>query len=328
MRVNFNELNPVEESIIQKNNWKRKFFHFKDVYLHAVIADKASKNAPIIILLHGFPEFWFSWRYIMPELSKKFHVVALDQRGFNLSGKPYLVKYYGQNYLASDPVRVLRKEAYNYYHIECGLPRNDKRITNPKAVFIGHDWGGGIAWNIARWYPNNVEKLIILNCPPVEILLNEVSTNIRQLLSSYYIFMFQIPFLGERFLFQFKEKLFKGIAQKNYYGEGEKDISAYIKAYSYKRATSGINYYRAAMRWGLLGRFNNPERISCPTHVIWGTADQALTTDLTHKFPANVEKGKYTITYLPGISHWIQQEAPKEVSKEILNFTIDNRDRV
>lgn len=313
-------LNPVEYEVIKKNGWNRKFFKIGKIRIHAVVADNAPKKSPIIILLHGFPEFWFSWRYIMPELSKKFHVIAIDQRGFNLSSKPFRVKKYGLSYTANDAIEVIKKESFEYYHNECGVSVSDPRVSKPNAIVIGHDWGGGLAWQIARWHPKFVSKLIVLNCPPVEVLMGETGKSVRQLMSSYYIFLFQLPFLGEMFLSKFKPVLFKGIGKSNYYKEGRKMTPAYIKAYSYNRGTSGINWYRAALRWVIRGWFKNPPEIKLPVKVIWGTADTALTVDLTKKFPDLVEKGKYSISYLPGVSHWVQQEAPEEVIKEIKEF--------
>jgi pimeloyl-ACP methyl ester carboxylesterase len=326
--------NPEEDELIQENNWKRKFYRFyikenqirTRISLHAIIADKQieSENKPkqIMILLHGFPEFWYSWRFIIPELSKHFHVIALDQRGFNYSTKPKSIYDYGLDKLAIDVIRVLKQESREYYVNQLKLDPNSPIVTKPKAIIVGHDWGGGLSWQIARWFPDYVSKLVILNCPPVDVLMGEAVKNIQQLLKSYYIYLFQIPVFGELFFSKLKYKSFREISKLGKIANENSDFNAYKHAYSYVNANRAINWYRATMLYILLGRIKlkkNP-MIKCCTKVIWGTNDSALDINLVKGFYKIVEKGKLSIKLLDGISHWVQQQAPESVLSELKAF--------
>jgi pimeloyl-ACP methyl ester carboxylesterase len=285
-----------------------------------------------MILLHGFPEFWFSWRFMMPELSKHFHLVVPDQRGYNLSDKPYSVKKYYLKALADDVHEILRIEAYDYYHKKCGFEEKIDMILNPKAIIVGHDWGGGLSWQIARWMPDIVAHLVIINCPPPDLLLEETMKNVNQLLKSYYVFMFQIPIVAEHFFKILKKGIFNMISKvaKTEKENRHVEKKAYIKAFSYERSASGINWYRGAMRYAIfemIGKkpmYTSTRKIKCPTKVIWGTADQALDVNLVRNFDKVVEKSKLSIVLLPGISHWAPQEAPEAIVSEMLKF-IQNR---
>ncbi len=149
------------------------WIHAGDQLLHAVEA--GSDKSDSIILVHGFPDFWFGWRHQIAALGERHHVIAYDQRGYNRSSKPIKVSDYDIDALAGDLASVVRSKGRG-------------RVT-----VVGHDWGGAIAWEFARKYPRLLSHLVIINCPPVHVLFKEQLQNPRQLRSSYYIYLFQLP---------------------------------------------------------------------------------------------------------------------------------------
>ena len=196
------------------------------------------KSAPLAILLHGFPEFWWSWRMQMPALAAAgYWVVAPDLRGYNLSDAPSEVDDYRMDLLTADVQRLIE---------HCGRER---------AVIVGHDWGGAVAWQFAMDYPDAVERLIVLNAPHPVRMADAFGSrpSIRQIGRSWYMFAFQIPRLPERWL-----------ATNDYERVGWllRDSAAHPESFptevmqEYRRAVarnglSGpLHYYRAAVRAG------------------------------------------------------------------------------
>ena len=127
-----------------------------------------SKEKPLIVFIHGFPDFWYSWTDIMDVLSNEYYVVAMDQRGFNLSDKPKGEENYNMSFLVSDVIAVVHHLGFK------------------KSIIVGHDWGGAVAWALAMHAPQLVEKLIILNLPHLRGLRNELATNPDQQKASQY----------------------------------------------------------------------------------------------------------------------------------------------
>jgi len=268
---------------------------------------KDDQKTPIL-LLHGFPEFYYSYRYIMPLLAQERKVIAIDQRGYNESSRPKKVKNYKLKHLMSDVVEVIKQKS-----------------PNNKVILVGHDWGGAISWHVARYYPQYIEKLIILNCPPVDLLFKAIRKNPRQLLMSYYIFLFQLPLIPETLLSVknciLLKKLLNTIEIRKG-GMSDEEIAEYIKCFDRPRGLSGINYYRAAFR-ELISRKPQPPKslkVKAPTLVLWGADDLALNVGLTHYFHEYVEDNKLKIKYFKEVGHFIQQEIPKKVVEEILDF--------
>ena len=126
------------------------------------------KSAPLIVMIHGFPDFWYTFRDQMEGLSKKYYVVALDQRGYNLSDKPKGVENYDMKFLVGDVAAVI------------------KHHKREKAIVLGHDWGGAVAWTFAMMMPNMVDRLIILNLPHPRALARELANNPAQQKNSQY----------------------------------------------------------------------------------------------------------------------------------------------
>src|SRR5712692_1699893 len=145
------------------------FVDSQEVRIHYVTLGKG----PLVVLIHGFPDFWYSWREQMPALAKHFQVVAVDQRGYNKSDQPKGVESYRVDKLVEDVEAVL------------------KHFKQDKAVLVGHDWGGLVAWTFAMTYPDETDRLIILNLPHPKGLMRELANNPEQQKNSQYARNFQ-----------------------------------------------------------------------------------------------------------------------------------------
>lgn len=294
-------------SIIQvrafMNNWKHEYIETNGIRMHYVTEGKGT----LIILLHGFPEFWYSWRFQIGMLGNHWKVVAPDLRGYNKTDKPNGIENYKIELLTRDIL---------------GLINN---LGREKAIIVGHDWGGAIAWEFARSFPEATEKLIILNCPPIDILQQEIATNEAQRKRSGYIFFFQKPEIPEKTLSENNYEKLKAMylnissnhkTQKEFWNEAI--LEKYVDALRIPALTCGINYYRAAFQYPIRAK-QRRKKVKAPTLVIWGEKDIALGKELTHHFPGIVE-GPYSIKFIPKIGHWVQVEASELVNEYILEF--------
>ena len=285
------------------DRWEHNFINTNGIKLHYV----ARGTGKLILMLHGFPEFWYSWRHQIDEFSQDYHTVALDLRGYNDSDKPDRVADYRMSELIADIKGVISGLGYE----DC--------------ILIAHDWGGAIAWNFAYAYPEMVEKLIVLNIPHPAKFAEGLQTP-QQLLKSWYVFAFQIPWLPE-FVFQLNNyqaivEAFSGMAiDKTAFSQ--EDLNAYREAAAKPGAlTAMINYYRCIFpslfqgdrpQWGVL---------DVPTLTIWGEKDTALGKELTYGTEAYVRD--WQIKYIPNCSHWVQQEQPAVVNMYIKEFLQDS----
>src|SRR5919202_5732283 len=233
-----------------------RYAELGDVRLHYVEAG----TGPLVILLHGFPEFWYSWRHQITALATAgYHAVAPDMRGYNLSDKPSAVHDYRIDLLARDVARLIRA---------CGAER---------ATVVGHDWGAGVAWQFAMSYPTMLDRLVIMNVPhPIQFLRGMRTW--RQLRKSWYIFFFQIPRLPEAILsagdFSMVRRIFRSDPARTD-AFMEEDIDWYIGALRVPGALTGaINYYRALFRRNPVKTRGSLKRIDAPVLVIWGERDR------------------------------------------------------
>jgi pimeloyl-ACP methyl ester carboxylesterase len=260
----------------------------------------------LVILLHGFPEFWYSWRKQIPVLSKSYRVVAPDMRGYNLSDKPAEVIDYRIDRLATDIKELIIA------------------LGEQKAIVVGHDWGAAVAWAVASLYPEVVSKLAILNVPhPSEMKKAFMGFNIRQLFRSYYMFFFQLPVIPEKMmgrnLHKFFKQVFIGLGPKN--GTGKipaEEIEKYVQAFSQPGALTGaINYYRAAIR-NMNYSIQRKEKLPMPVLMLWGEQDKALGKELTYNTAEYCSK--LDIIYDAESGHFIQQNNPELVNTKLLEF--------
>ncbi|TAF08868.1 MAG: alpha/beta hydrolase [Nostocales cyanobacterium] len=258
-------------------------------------------EGPLMLMLHGFPEFWYSWRHQIPAFSQDYQVVALDLRGYNDSDKPQPQSAYVMDELIKDIKGVITGLGYD------------------SCILVGHDWGGAIAWNFAYAYPDMVAKLIILNLPHPAKFAQGLSTP-QQLLRSYYIFLFQLPLLPELIIqssdYKAIDKAIQGTAfNKNAFTRA--DIEAYKDAAAKRGAiTAMLNYYRNL--FSQLTPNKTWPILEIPTLMIWGEQDTALGKELTYGTQEYVRH--LQIKYIPDSGHWVQQEQPELVTAYMREF--------
>jgi pimeloyl-ACP methyl ester carboxylesterase len=289
-----------------KETWKQGFVETDEIRMHYVTQGKGK----LLLLLHGFPDFWYVWRFQIPELAKHFRVVAPDLRGYNETDKPEGVDKYNLNILAGDVMKLIHA------------------LGEKRAIIIGHDWGGTVAWSFAAFSPEATERLAILNAPHPNAYTTKTKSSLRQLQKSWYVFFFQTPNIPEKVLsrnnfFFLKEMLRSSSVKKDVFTDEELEV--YAEAWSKPGAMRGsINYYRANMNPAII--FSDKTitfpKIKSPTLVIWGEQDAALLKDLTAGMDEFVD-APYSIKYIPNCGHWVQLEEPALVNEYILGFLKD-----
>jgi pimeloyl-ACP methyl ester carboxylesterase len=263
-------------------------------------------EGPLIVLLHGFPEFWYSWRYQIPFLAGLgYSVVAPDLRGYNDSDKPRTRRGYRVSNLLRDIKGLIS-----------GLGRE-------KAIIVGHDWGGALAWAFASRYPQMSERLIVLNAPHPGAFARALRTS-RQLRKSWYMFFFQIPWLPERILTrnhaEMIGRMLRGTAvQKAAFPQDV--LEQYRDAMSKPGAmTAALNYYRQLIRNPSRSSSAEKVHISVPTLLIWGEQDVALGLELTEGLEQWVDN--LQVRRIRDSGHWVQQEKPMLVNEYIQAFLL------
>ncbi len=276
---------------------KEGFAHVNGIKLHYV----EEGSGETVVLLHGFPEFWYGWRKQIPVLAQHYRVLAPDMRGYNLSDKPPHVNDYRMELLASDIAEFI------------------KAMGVEKAIVVGHDWGAAVAWATAALFPEAVSKLAILNVPhPAEMKRAFLGFNLKQWLRSWYIFFFKLPVIPEKVVGT--ERFFRntfGNMSMNKQAFTAADIAAYVQAYQQPGAIqSAINYYRATIR-----HFNAPAlpKVKAPVLMLWGEHDKALGKELTYRTRDYCEL-EPIILYDPNSGHFVQHDNPDWVNEKLLKF--------
>ncbi|MFX0005910.1 MAG: alpha/beta fold hydrolase [Promethearchaeota archaeon] len=272
---------------------KKVFIETNGIKLHTIIVGSGEP----LILLHGFPEFWYCWSKVIPLLKDDFKLIIPDMRGYNLSDKPKGIENYTVEILVDD-IKGLSEEL--------GLG---------KFSLIGHDWGGAVAWICAEKYPELLNKLVILNSPHPKIFSQKLRTDREQQQASFYIFEFYKPD-GEKFIIENDyEQLKKFVFTSSF---SELDRKKYVEAWSQPGAIEGgVNYYRANQsfkKW--------TGSIEVPTLVIWGIKDKFLTPQLLDGLTEYVKD--LQIEKNEEASHWITHDAPDFVSSKIRKFIHNN----
>ena len=258
-------------------------------------------TGPLVLLLHGFPEGWISWRKQLPALAEAgFHAVAPDLRGYGKSDKPEGLDAYRVEVLARDVARLV------------------EALGETRAHVVGHDWGGAIAWFFAMWHPDRLDRLAILNAPhPARY--SRAMKRPAQLLRSSYIFFFQVPLLPEALLragdFFLLRRLFRNDPRRpGAYSEDA--IEQIVAAARQPGALRGmLAWYRAMVQRPTHTRWKPIER---PVQVIWGEKDRYLGAEIAQPSPEWVPDLRFAP--LPEASHWVQADAPEEVNKLLIDF--------
>jgi epoxide hydrolase 4 len=278
--------------------WQHQSMLSNGIRLHYV----SQGEGPLMLMLHGFPDFWYSWRHQIPEFARDYRVVALDLRGYNDSEKPAGLDAYRMEELVEDVRGVIQ-----------GLGHNT-------CILVGHDWGGAIAWTFANTYPHLLNRLIAVNFPhPARFA--EGLTTLPQLLRSWYAFFFQVPVLPEALLQAFDFRLLTTTLQQMAVNPDtftEVDLQNYREAMAKPGAlTTMINYYRAnLLQASFLKQDWQPLKV--PTLLIWGEQDVALGRELTEGTEVYVPD--LTIRYIPDAGHWVHQEQPILTNQLIREF--------
>ncbi len=262
----------------------------------------------LVLLLHGFPECWYSWRHQLMALGDRYHVVAPDLRGYNLSDKPPRVEDYRMELLVDDVLGLVR------------------HFGAREAAIIGHDWGAGVAWAVAQRHPEYVWKLAALQVPPMAAWRKNLT--LKQALRSWYMLFFQIPWLPETLIsagdFAVIERAFKTtVARPGSFTDA--DIAVYKKALREPFAlTAAINYYRANFTRLFLKRRKPAEelsdgRIRVPTLFIYGEQDHAIVPETVRNVGAYID-APYREVRIAASGHWVQNEALAEVNTALGQF--------
>jgi len=263
------------------------------------VAEAGPDAGPLVILLHGFPEFWFGWRnQITPLVEAGFHVVMPDQRGYNLSAKPAGIANYDVDKLADDVVAL----AAHYTKLPFRL--------------VGHDWGAVAAWWTATRHPEMLRTLCVLNCPHPEVWRDAMDNDPVQRRASWYVRAFSLPWFPELMLRSANYRALVGAIRSAKRPVPDVDIAQYRKAWAQPGAlTTMINWYRAILR----RKFETviPRSIALPVHIIWGEQDIYARTALAEASKALCANA--TLTYLPDATHWVAHDDPERVNALLLD---------
>jgi pimeloyl-ACP methyl ester carboxylesterase len=303
------------------DHWHHETAHLGDVDLHYVTVDPDPEavdhptgDPRLVVLLHGFPEFWYAWRHQLDPLAEAgYHVVAPDLRGYNRSSKPTGVDSYGPEKLVGDVRGLIEHLGY------------------AEAAVVGHDWGGAIAWEVAIREPDLVRQLVVMNAPHPAAFQRTLVRSPEQFLKSWYVFFFQLPWVPEQLLqaddYRVIEEMLTETAAPGAFSET--DVQRYKDAMARSGSLSGpLNYYRAVVRENarrqiqsaLPGTTTRDGTVEVPALVIWGEQDQALSTDLLDGLDRWVSDLR--IERLPAASHWVQADDPEHVNELLLDFLV------
>lgn len=282
----------LEHSTIQTNG----------IRLHVVQA--GPKSGVPVLLLHGFPEFWYGWRKQIPALvAAGCRVIVPDQRGYNLSDKPEEIKSYCVQTLVEDTLGLI------------------KALDYEKVNLVGHDWGAFVAWMMAIQHPERLHRLGILNVPHPVVMKRFLQRDLEQMWRSLYILFFQFPWLPETIM---RIGNWRGAAlgmrrSGKPQAFTEEDIEQYKEAWSQPGAVSAmLNWYRAALRYP--PEITDGMRVQVPTLILWGVQDVALSRRMARPSLDHCEDGN--LIFFPDATHWVQHEEADEVNRQLLSFIL------
>jgi epoxide hydrolase 4 len=279
---------------------RERYIETNGIKLH--VMETGPKDGPMILFLHGFPEFWYAWRKQLPYFAEKgYLVVAPDQRGYNLSDKPEGIAAYKIDELAKDIIGLL--DAYGRKQI----------------FLVGHDWGASVSWWVALKYPERIQKLVILNVPHPKVMAKNVFTNTAQMQKSWYIFYFQLPGAVDKLAastnYEWVLNMITSSANPGAFTSSE--LEEYRKAFAQPGAfTAMVNWYRA-----MIQTKQEPPKsfdVTVPMILMWGENDVAMLTEMADQSMPYCKQGK--LIKFPKVSHWIQHEAADRVNALIEEF--------
>ena len=265
-------------------------------------AEAGPVDGPLVILLHGCPEFWYGWRHQIGPLARAgFRVVAPDQRGYNESDKPKKIAAYDLDVLAADIASLANT------------------LGRQTFAVVGHDWGASVGWWTARNYPARVERLAVLNAPHPAIWKDAMANNPQQKQLSRYVATIGMPVLPELIIrlgrYRGLVDALRTASSPNAFTEA--DIAKYRAAWRKPGAlTAMFNWYRALLRKPL--RLDGEQRIVSPVRIIWGVKDAYAIPELASESAKLCEDAK--ILYLENATHWVAHDEPERVTRALLEF--------
>jgi len=279
---------------------RKRFVATNGVRLHVVEA--GPEDGPPLVLLHGFPEFWFGWRHqIGPLAEAGFRLIVPDQRGYNLSERPSKISDYRIDRLGLDVIGLL------------------DALEIERASVASHDWGAVVGWWLGIAHPERLERLAIMNVPHPLVMRRFLKRSFAQIRRSWYVFFFQLPWLPEYWLsrrdFRIARLFLQASSPRGTFSRD--DLMRYREAWDQPGGLKPmLHWYRAALRRA--PRVPGDARVRVPTLILWGTADVALGREMVPPSAEFCDEAE--VIYLEGVSHWVQHEANETVNRHLLEF--------
>ena len=280
---------PYDHALIKTNG----------VNLHVVQA--GPKDGMLVILLHGFPDFWYGWRKQIDCLAEQgYRVWAPDQRGYNISEKPNGIAAYNLNELSADVIGLI----------------DDAGCET--AILVGHDWGAGVAWWTACKYPERLSKMVILNAPHHDVFSKTLNSDLSQMRKSWYFAYLQIPVIPETLMRLMSEPNARALQASARPGAfSDEDLVEYQKAWAQPGAPkSMINWYRAVVQQ--MPKPRPDPRVKVSTLILWGKKDPYLNAEMAQASVEQCEDGQ--LVYFDDATHWIQREESDHVNRLMVEF--------
>jgi len=282
---------------------EHSYIETNGIRLHVVQAGPQSGTP--VVLLHGFPEFWYGWRLQIPALVEAgCRVIIPDQRGYNLSDKPEGVKTFSMDELVKDVIGLIDALGYE------------------KVNLVGHDWGAAVAWVVANQHPERLHRLGILNVPHPEVMKRFLKRDLEQWRRSWYILFFQLPWLPEALMrAQNWSAMIRALRDSGKaHTFTDADIEKYKEAWSQPGAlTAMLNWYRAAARYQMPDMKDALIRV--PTLMMWGMKDVALSHRLARPSMDYCEEGNLIL--FPEATHWVQLDEADSVNHYLADFLLN-----
>jgi epoxide hydrolase 4 len=279
---------------------RERFIQTNGIKLH--VKEAGPEDGPMIMFLHGFPEFWYAWRKQIGYFADQGYLVVVpDQRGYNLSDKPKEIEAYKQDELAKDAVGII--DAYK----------------RDRIYLVGHDWGASVSWWTALKYAERLKKLVIMNVPHPKVMSANLLSNPKQIQKSWYIFFFQLPMAAEKLAaannYEWPVNLLKDSSRPGAFTP--EDLEKYREAVAQPGAFSAmVNWYRASLQ----ARNEIPEswQVKVPMLLLWGVHDIALIHEMADQSMKYCEKGR--LMKFDQATHWLQHEEADTINPMMEEF--------
>jgi epoxide hydrolase 4 len=266
------------------------------------VAEAGPPDGPLVLLLHGFPEFWYGWRHQLPALARAgYRVWAPDQRGYNLSDKPRGRGSYALDSLVEDALGLI------------------DAAGSARACVAGHDWGGAVAWRLAERFPERVDRLAVLNCPHPRAMTRRLRRDVAQLARSWYMLAFQVPWLpeiaGRTGDWALVTRALLTSSRPGTFSRH--DLDRYRAAWSRPGAfTAMLHWYRAL--WHSQSAARGAAGVAVPTLIVWGARDSFLRAVLAEDSLGYCADGR--LEWIAEATHWVQHEEPARINALLTEF--------